>query len=179
LNPRGIFFRMEGVVSRRPAHAENSRCAALALPIPYGPSPSFLVYEPQQLTPVHQFFRALLLRRLYDHFDQTSDESCRSHLSSVWHELRGPTLQVQVFSKERKAPRLCNRESRPRGTWPVKSSPALERNHSLIYPMLFASVEDRAWPHGHQPFARAGPMVGCEWWQHTQCNTNVLSRKKM
>ena len=126
---------MEGVVSRRPAHAENSRCAALALPIPYGPSPSFLVYEPQQLTPVHQFFRALLLRRLYDHFDQTSDESCRSHLSSVWHELRGPTLQVQVFSKERKAPRLCNRESRPRGTWPVKSSPALERNHSLIYPI--------------------------------------------
>jgi len=126
---------MEGVVSRRPAHAENSRCAALALPIPYGPSPSFLVYEPQQLTPVHLFFRALLLRRLYDHFDQTSDESCRSHLSSVWHELRGPTLQVQVFSKERKAPRLCNRESRPRGTWPVKSSPALERNHSLIYPM--------------------------------------------
>ena len=109
---------MEGVVSRRPAHAENSRCAALALPIPYGPSPSFLVYEPQQLTPVHQFFRALLLRRLYDHFDQTSDESCRSHLSSVWHELRGPTLQVQVFSKERKAPRLCNSESRPRGTWP-------------------------------------------------------------
>ena len=126
---------MEGVVSRRPAHAENSRCAALALPIPYGPSPSFLVYEPQQLTPVHLFFRALLLRRLYDHFDQTSDESCRSHLSSVWHELRGPTLQVQVFSKERKASRLCNRESRPRGTWPVKSSPALERNHSLIYPM--------------------------------------------
>jgi hypothetical protein len=127
---------MEGVVSRRPAHVENSRCAALALPIPYGPSPSFLVYEPQQLTPVHLFFRALLLRRLYDHFDQTSDKSCRYHLSSVWHELRGPTLQVQVFSKEKKAPRLCNnRESRPRGTWPVKSSPALERNHSLIYPM--------------------------------------------
>jgi hypothetical protein len=33
--------------------------------------------------------------------------------------------------------------------------------------MLFASVEDRDMAAWHQPFARAGPMVGCEWWQHT------------